>query len=625
MILFFPWKTFIQVNSRHYASSHAFVHSDNLLQFLHFSINLKSLQLTRECHAQILSVGYDQNAYFAAKLISAYSTCGDTLHSQIVFNKIRHKNVYLWNALINGFAKNHLVNEVFCLFKKMCKSNEYPDEFTLSTVSKLSSEHKELLQGKTIHCKSVRTGLVLDTVLANSIMSMYCKCEEYFESRKLFDEMPHRSVASWNVLICAFAVLGDYRLNEAILDLVRYMQIEGLKPDAFTISTLLPFCGADDGKYVYGRELHCHVLKNNLNSDSYTDVHLGCCLIDMYSKSDKIIFARRVFDRLERGNVFSWTSMINGYERNGDSSEAFNLFRKMQLRYKIEPNRVSLITVLPACSSLAGLLYGKQVHGFAIRKQMNDEVSLCNALIDMYSKCGSLNYARQLFEDGSFCNDSITWSSMISGYGLHGNGDEAILLYDQMLHAGMKPDVITVVGVLSACGKAGLVSKGLEIYNSVIKDYGIYPTVEISACVVDMLSRSGQLDRALHFIKAMPVEAGPSLWGALLSGSIIHGNSKLRDLAYEFLIKVEPENPSNYVSLSNFHAASMKWDFVAEMRKMMKERGFKKLPGCSWIYINGKTHCFYVTDKLHPCSNFIYEMLDDLVLAMKGPFSPSDF
>jgi pentatricopeptide repeat protein len=255
---------------------------------------------------------------------------------------------------------------------------------------------------------------------------------------------------------------------------------------------------------------------------------------------------------------------------------------------------------------------------------MNHDASLCNALIDMYCKCGSLDFARRVFEDDSFCKDAISWSSMISGYGLHGRGVEAIVLYNTMLRLGIKPDMITLVGVLSACGRSGLINEGISVYSSATTDFGIQPTVEICACMVDLLGRSGELDRALNFIKMMPVEPGPSVWGALVTASVLHGNRDMQDLACKFLIQLEPENPSNYISASNFYASSRRWDVVAETRIMMKDRGLRKTPGCSWISITGKTHCFYVADKAHSCSDSIYEMLDYLILVMKGACDSHD-
>ncbi|XVF38558.1 hypothetical protein REPUB_Repub20aG0112400 [Reevesia pubescens] len=504
--------------------------------------------------------------------------------------------------------------------------NTQPDDFTLATVSKVSGEIRDLKVGKLVHCQSIKTGFVLDIVVSNSLISMYGKCGDFEGMKKVFDEMRERNVGSWNALISGYANLGDWRVGKDLWDVVKNMQNDGMKLDGFTISSLLPL-SSGEGTWGcdYGRELHCYILKNELDLGFGSDFRLGCCLIDMYSRSSKVLTGRNVFNRMRLRNVYAWTAMINGYVENGDFAEALVLFQEMQSSDGIEPNKVSLVSVLPACSSYAGLMAGKQIHGYAIRKELSQDVALCNALIDMYSKCGSLNCSRQVFENGSFRKDAISWSSMICGYGLHGKGEEAISLYDRMLLLGNKPDMITVVGVLSACGRSGLVDKGLSIYYSITNEYGMKPTVEICACVVDMLGRSGQLDRALDFIKTMPVEPGPSIWGALVSASVMHGNLEMQDLAHRFLIQLEPGNPSNYVSLSNLHASSKRWDAVAGLRKMMKERGLRKAPGCSWIIINGKTHCFYAADKAHPHSSSIYEILDDLIFIMKGAGYPIDF
>ncbi|KAF2285565.1 hypothetical protein GH714_005542 [Hevea brasiliensis] len=380
-----------------------------------------------------------------------------------------------------------------------------------------NSEIGDLKAGKLIHGKSVVIGFVLDIIVANSLMFMYCKCGEFRECLKLFGEMPERNATSWNVVIAGYADSGDRNFTKEIIELVKDMQIEGFKPDGFTVSSLLLLCNNDNGKMDYGRELHGFIVRNELGWGFLgSDSHLGCCLIDMYSRNNKVDSGKRVFDRMKRRNVYVWTAMINGYVQNGAMEEALVLFHEMQVKDGVEPNRVSLLSILPTCGLLADFTSGKQIHGYAIRKKLNHDLSLCNALIDMYSKCGNLNYARRVFEDISFCRDAISWSSLISGYGLHGMGKEAVFLYDRMLQKGNKPDMITVVGALSACGRSGLVDEGLRIYNSAMSEYGIGPTAEICACLVDMLGRSGRLEMALDFIKAMPMEPGPSVWGLLL-------------------------------------------------------------------------------------------------------------
>lgn len=562
----------------------------------------------------------------ATKLISAYSTCGSAFDSRLVFDSIETKNVYIYNSLINGYAKNRFFVQSIDLFEQMCVGTVLPDEFTFSSIVKVLGESGGFISGKMVHCMCVKNGFVLDTVVGNSFMSMYVKGGSLHDALKLFDELPSRNLSSWNVIISGYANLREQSFEKSLWEFVREMQIEGWKFDAVTVSTLLSFCAEDKKTWHYGRELHCYVLKNGLKLEVSLDddAHLGCCLIDIYSKSSRVDSARKVFEQLIHRNVYAWTAIINGYAQNANFKEACVLFFDMQIE-GIKPNKVSLVSILPACSSLASLKGGKQVHGFAIRHELNHEVSFCNALIDMYFKTGSLSSARKVFQHGCNIKDRISWSSMIVGYGLHGRGQEAVLLFDEMLQHGIKPDMITAVAVLSACARSGLVDEGIRIYHAILNDYGVKPTLEMCSCMVDLFGRSGQLNRALDFINTMPVEAGPSVWGALMNASALHGNDEMRELAYNFLVQIEPENPANYVSLSNLYASSQRWDVVSRVRTLMKDRGLKKLPGCSWINISNETHSFYISDKAHPCSNMIYERLDELSTAMKEAGLDSEF
>jgi pentatricopeptide repeat protein len=286
---------------------------------------------------------------------------------------------------------------------------------------------------------------------------------------------------------------------------------------------------------------------------------------------------------MQRRNVVSWTAMVGGYAENGMFQDAVNAFRSMWLIDAILPNRIALISVLSACSGgLMGLAQGKQVHGFALRTGLYGEMSLNNALIDMYAKGGALRYARRVFDDNTWRKDIISWGSMLLGYGLHGMGAEAVALFHRMHASGVKPDSIIGLGVLSACSRAGLVLEGLEIYNSLLKDHKVQPTQEMSACVVDLLGRSGLIHHALDFIKSMTVQPGPSVWGALLDASVIHSNKEAQDLACKSLLTMEQGSPSNLVLVSNLYANSGRWNIVEQVRAKIKQGTLKKTPGRSW-------------------------------------------
>ncbi|XP_024984180.1 pentatricopeptide repeat-containing protein At3g12770-like [Cynara cardunculus var. scolymus] len=592
----------------------------HLLQLLQLSISNQSLKLTHQSHARVCHLGLQQHPVVLTNLINAYALTENTVQSRKLFDSIEVKDVGLWNTYINGFVKNDLHPESFSIFNNMCRTaNSLPDGFTFSTLAKASGVIGDLLAGKCVHGKTIKLGFLSDTILTNSLMSMYNKCDRIQDSRKLFDEMPQRTISSWNIILSGYVSGENPFLEYQVWKILKYMLTEGLKPNEFTLSSLLPMCGFRLGRFDHGRELHCYIIRNELNLDIYSGVHLNCSLIDMYSRCRKVSLARLIFDQMRFKNVFTWTAMMNGYLQIGDGNEVVLLFCEMQRRGDVEPNEVSLLTLLPAGNLVAGLLGVMQIHGYCAKKSFINHTSFCNCLIDMYSKNGLLSHAREVFDHDCLAKDAISWGSMISGYGLHGKGQEAVDLYDKMLANGIKSDAIHVVGVLSACSRSGLVEKGLDVYRKATSISGFEPTMEMYSCVVDILGRSGQLDEALSFIKTLPLEPGPSVWGAFVSASVLHTNYETGVLAYKALIQIEPENPSNYVSLSNLHATSRKWDSVAEVRRTMKERSLRKFPGCSWITINSETHSFSASDKGHPDSGKIYEILNELILAMKKP------
>nr|XP_010918861.1 pentatricopeptide repeat-containing protein DOT4, chloroplastic [Elaeis guineensis] len=556
----------------------------SLSDLLRLAAGAGSLHLAQRAHARAFPLGLHRHPVLSSALISAYSRLGFPSLSRLVFDSATAAgaplNVFLWNALLAAYSRAGLFIEPLALFRRM-RPHQCPDHFTLAILAKASAELADSRTGRGIHSLVIRLGFGSDTVMANSLILLYFRCGSPDDARQMFDEMPARSVASWNVLISELVSLGDAldEEEEEVWKLIIRMQMEGVKPDGFTVSTILPLCG-----WLRGREIHCFVLRNDLGLGS--DFHVGSCLIDMYSRSRHVDFGRWIFDGMVSKNLVAWTAMIAGYVENGDFKEALRLFQLMQFKDHLVPNKVTLVSVLPAIGSLASLVDGKQVHGFAIRADLHREVSLNNALIDMYSKCGSLNYARHIFDDESWHKDVISWSSMISCYGIHGEGKEAVVLFNEMCSLGVKLDRITSLAVLSACDRAGLVSEGVDIYNSLVKNCAVVPSVEICSCMVDMLGRAGQLNEAVDFINSMPVAPSPSVWGALFGASVIHNNQEMQDLASRFLLQSEPDSPSNYVSLSNLHASSGRWDYVEQVRTRMQERGFRKMPGYSWINVN---------------------------------------
>jgi pentatricopeptide repeat protein len=310
-----------------------------------------------------------------------------------------------------------------------------------------------------------------------------------------------------------------------------------------------------------------------------------------------------------------WSAMITGYALSGNSREALKLFYQMQLT-NMKPDLATVKSLVPACAHLAALQPGTWMHGYLIKSGFESDVSVGTALVDMYGKYGSIDMARKLF-DIMHERDVVSWSAIIAGYGMQGYGENALELFSQMQKTGLSPDHVTFVCVLSACSHAGLLDEGWQIFDSMVRDYDIMPSVEHYACMVDLLGRVGRLDDAEDFIKKMPLKPDAGVWGALPGACRIHCNVELGGRVAEQLFYLEPDNAGHYVLLSNMYAAAGSWDDVAKVRTMMKDKGLKMTPGCTLVEINNRVHQFIADDRSHPHSDEIYATLKSLAGQMK--------
>lgn len=218
----------------------------------------------------------------------------------------------------------------------------------------------------------------------------------------------------------------------------------------------------------------------------------------------------------------------------------------------------------------------------------------------------------------------FTWNAMICGLGMHGRAEDAIELFFKMQKQKFRPNGITLLGVLSACAHSGMVDEGLRIFNSMEEVYGIEPGMEHYGCVVDLLGRAGLLGEAEEVMYSMPMEPSAAVWGALLGACRKHGDVELGERVGKILLELEPQNSGRYALLSNIYARAGRWDDVANVRKLMKERGVKTSTGISMIDFDGVVHEFKMGDGSHPQMKNIYLMLKNMIkrLKMEG-YSPN--
>lgn len=437
-------------------------------------------------------------------------------------------------------------------------------------------------EGQRVHSHMIKTQYLPPEFLRNRLLVFYSKCGCLGDAWYVFDEMPKRSVVSWTAMLSAYSQRGF--VSEA-LDLFMVMSKSDTKPNEFTFATVLTSCVGLSG-VLLGQQIHCLIIKRNFE----VNIFVGSSLLDMYAKGGRIHEARKVFEGLPERDVVSCTAIISGYAQLGLDEDALEQFRRLQTE-GMSSNFVTYSSVLAALSGLSALDLGKQVHNRIMRLKLPFNEIMHNALIDMYSKCGNLGYARRIF-DTMPEKTIVSWNAMLMGYSKHGMEKEAVELFQSMRKENeVKPDSVTLLGVLLGCSHGGMDDLGLSIFDEMVNgEYQVEPEIEHYGCVVSMLGRAGQIEEAFEFIKKMPMEPSATTWVTLLGACRVHSNVDIGEIVGHHLIECDPGNSSTYVILSNLYASASRWDDVRRVRDLMDKQTVKKEPAKSWIDLDHTLH-----------------------------------
>ncbi|KDP39592.1 hypothetical protein JCGZ_02612 [Jatropha curcas] len=501
-----------------------------------------------------------------------------------VFNEMVVKDPVSWNTLICGYCQMELFEESIELFIEMLRRCR-PDLLTVTSILRACGLLQELEFGKFVHDYMTRSGFECDVTASNILIDTYAKCSDLIAARKVFDTMKYRDSVSWNTLINAYVQTGSY--SEGV-KLFKKMMLE-LKPDSITYITLLSL-STRLREMELGEELHCNLAKLGFDSD----LIVGNALVDMYAKCGKMDDSLKVFENMRVRDRVTWNTVIAACVHAEDCSLGFRMINRM--RNEVLPDKATMLGILPICSLIATKRQGKEVHACCFKFGFELAVPVGNALIEMYSKCGNLMYSVRVFEHMK-TKDVVTWTALISAYGMYGGGKKALRAFEEMEAAGIIPDHVAFVAVIYACSHSGLVEEGLSCFYRMKKDYSIEPRIEHYACVVDLISRSGKLSKAEEFISSMPLKPDASIWGALLSACRASGDLKVAERISQHIVQLDSDDPGYYILASNVYAALGRWDEVRMIRKSIKARGLKKDPGCSWIEIKNRVYAFATGDK----------------------------
>ncbi|KAL2330185.1 hypothetical protein Fmac_017766 [Flemingia macrophylla] len=587
-------------------------------------------------------------------LLNLYVKSFSMGHAQKLFEEIPQKNTQTWTILISGFARVGSSQVVFNLFREMQTKGACPNQYTLSSVFKCCSLDNNLQLGKGIHAWMLRNGVDVDVVLGNSILDLYLKCKVFEYAERLFELMNERDVVSWNIMIGAYLRAGDV---EKSIDMFRNLPdkdvvswntiIDGLMQCGYERRSLellycMVQCGSEFSAVSFstalilasslsleelGSQLHGMVLKFGFDSDGF----IRSSLVEMYCKCGRMdkasIILRDVpLDFLRKGNVgvtfkepkagiVSWGSLVSGYIWNGKYEDGLKTFRLM-VRELVVVDIRTVTTVISACANVGILEFGRHMHAHIQKIGHKIDAYVGSSLIDMYSKSGSLDDAWMVFRQINEPN-VVLWTSMISGCALHGQGRQAIGLFEEMLNQGVIPNEITFLGVLNACSHAGLLEEGSKYFRMMTDACYINPGVEHFTSMVDLYGRAGLLIETKNFIFENGISHLTSVWKSFLSSCRLHKNVEMGKWVSKMLLQVAPSDPEAYILLSNMCASNHRWNEAASVRSIMHERGVKKRPGQSWIQIKDQIHTFVMGDRSHPQDKEIYSYLDILIGRLK--------
>ncbi|KAI5679985.1 hypothetical protein M9H77_01212 [Catharanthus roseus] len=588
----------------------------------------EQVRLGRTLHARLIKEGLiSGDVFVGTAFVDMYAKCAAIDCAQKVFDEMRDRNLVTWNAMLSGYVQNGMAKVGLNLFREMTGSEAYlPDEFTVATVLMGCAEVQDLVLGLQIHGYAIKRGFEVNSL--KPIANMYFYCGEVDCGEKVLDGI------DGDLLFILIKIRGygfNYRYDCALKCISgNKYGVEILCWDYTVIVPLLHACSKlsliKAGKQLHGLFIilaDLHSGSNSVEDGAYT----GCALIDMYAKCGDVGAARKVYDRwmfgkdVSHGNamisgyiyngliedarnlfgtmpqkdVISWTSMMVGYVQSGRPIEGLHLLAIMHCHtegFMVCGNSLTFVVGLEACSYLADLEKGKQIHAKIVRKLTNADiynVVVGTALVDMYSKSGKLQYAQKVF-DSMLEKNVVAWTSIITGYAVHGFCFYAIKMFQQMIETGIHPNEVTFTAVLTACSHGGLVVEGLQYFKMMMRKYNIIPREDHYTCLIDMLGRFGRLDEALDLLAEVE-ETGTSrgcstntAWAALLGACHIHGNVELGEMVAKKVLEYGKQVSSMQIALSNVYAASGMWKEAYSVRQnWRKEEDITGEPGLSCI------------------------------------------
>ncbi|KAJ0966135.1 hypothetical protein J5N97_027273 [Dioscorea zingiberensis] len=528
-----------------------------------------------QVHGLIVKFGFEADGVVENSLVMMYCNCDHVDDAFALLIQSGSKNPMSWTSLIKGYANLGCYQEAIDTFVWINHEGNMLDNVSLACILCVAADAECLQIGTQLHATALKSECESDSCIAHALMDMYAKCQCMGDALKLFEQIGgDRIELSWTIMISGYVHNGS---STEALRLFYNMNKRSISADSVTCVSVLMGC-TDLKAIQQGEQVHAFLIKSGYE----TDISVQTSLFSLYSECRSLHEAAGVFAAVIRHDIVSWTALVSSYAKHGYNEEALFLLLRM-LQDGVKPNHFTLASALTASSKATSTQTGKLLHALVIKTGLDGDTSVGSALIDMYSKCGSIVSAVSYFEGSSKC-DIFLWNALLTGHAQHGNVKELLRCFEEMLNYKLNPDGVTFLVVLNGCSHCGYVDRVMHYYNMMQDKYGIRPEVEHCTCVVDALVRANLFKEAVNFIQRIGHKAGPEITRTLISSCATAGLVRLGLAAAARMVVSGQTNTSAHVLLSNLYALDNKWIDVRRIREAAETNHINiKQVGKSWI------------------------------------------
>ncbi|KAL7612337.1 hypothetical protein Lser_V15G07640 [Lactuca serriola] len=522
------------------------IHGSAFTFTLKSCIHLGRPELGKAIHVDIIKFGLNTNRFVGSSLIGFYSMYRDMADACKVFDEITERDLVAYTSLITGYTQtnDHRACEAFAIVQHMQTENLEPNRVTLVSLLQAAAHLQLLNHGELIHAYAKRRGIgCVDEAFQTSLMDMYIKCGAPNKATTVFHTMSIKTTSCWNVLIAGH--LKSSQPFEA-LNFFSLMAQKGHRFDLITLANGIISC-ANLGLLLVGKSIHGYMFRNRV----HLDVVANTALVDMYSKCENCINARKIFDTMKDKDVISFNVMIDGYLQNGHACEAIEAFHNMRTLGLTE-NEATILTVVSAFSDLNDIRQGRSIHGYVITHGFESKTDIANQVLYLYVKCGYIQYARQIF-DRIKHKDLVSWTSMMMGYENLGHVYKVINLFQEMQsEKQLTPDSITLTCLLQAFSQLGCLTQVKEIHCHVIRA-SMDNQITIMNSLLTTYSKCGMYKISRVLFRKMRTRCLAS-WNTMIAASGMHGDcvgalALIEEMKKE---KIVPDDITFMSALSSF-------------------------------------------------------------------------